>query len=134
MFCSDDNELQLVLDIPPSLNFTVATAAMCFLIDVPLLSLQFIEGNSGEILIELEASEQSAGLVQQPLQSAVVTVFQAPRVHLVSSSTVNVSEGNAAVVCYTAFLDENKLQTETFQLNLTLEVMDISTSMLLYIN
>lgn len=130
MFCSDDNELEMVLNIPPSLNFTSDTAQMCFPIDVPILSLQFVEGNSGEIVIQLEAFEQSVGPVLLPLQSAVVTVFQAPRVRLVASPAVNVSEGNAAVVCFAAFREDSELEDENFQLNLTLDVMDISASML----
>ena len=62
-------------------------------------------------------------------RTAVVTVFEALRVQLRFSSAVNASEGNTAVVCFAA-TGTNQLEGQTFQLDLSLEVIDVSTSKL----
>ncbi len=122
-------EFQSLLNIPPSLNFTTAVVQNCFTIDIPLLSVQFVEGNSGEIILEIVASGQ--GGVGPVLDTAVVTVSEALRVQLVVPPAVNVSEGTNAVVCFEALLGRSKVLAEqNFQLNLTLEVIDVSASKL----
>lgn len=123
-FGSDENN-RLVVGIPPSLNFTTAVLQNCFVVDVPLLSVQFVEGHSGEIILEI-VSSGGAGPV---LGTAVVTVFEALRVQLFVPLAVNVSEGTTAVVCFRALLGGSDLLEEpNFQLNLTLRVSDVSTS------
>ena len=116
----------LELNIPSSLNFTSEGPQNCFTLTIPLDSVQFVELNFGEITLTIIMLDQADVLVLD--ETAIVTVLQAPRVEIGVSSAVNVSEGNPAVVCFAATSSTSDFNEQEFQLDLSLQVVDISTS------
>lgn len=124
-----------IRDIPSSLEFVSDLTQQCFSIFPLPDSLDIVEGNSGNIVIRISPSAESAGLVRVTQDTTVIRVDGIfiggeGTVFVFAPSVVDASKGESAVVCFEADFSNIFSEAESFQLDLRLDVIDIGTSKL----